>query len=387
MFKNYNLKNLNVRIIIIVLLLCSIGVLLIRSATMYKLDNPDYQGMPQRQIFGIVVGVIVMTAMMLIDYNLFFKAWPVVFFASVALLLMVRLFGSTTLGAKRWVDLPLIGRVQPSEFSKIAIILNLAAILNYRKKHVNSPLTWGMVLALIAPQLLLIVIQPDLSTTILCTMAILTMIYVAKLSYKIIAIALAVVVPAGVWFIYSLLNGDNLFLKQYQVNRILSFVDPQKYQDKIYQQENAVMAIGSGGFWGKGLNTTSFESVKNGNYLSEAQTDFIFTIAGEELGFVGCMIILGLFITLIIEIMVIAKNADSLGGRLICVGVASFFTYQTFIHVAVNLWLMPNTGLPLPFVSYGLSSIISSFMLLGLVLNVGLQRKKKEKKESIFSDL
>lgn len=387
MFKKYNLKNLNVRIIIIVLLLCSIGVLLIRSATMYKLDNPDYQGMPQRQIFGIVVGVIVMTAMMLIDYNLFFKAWPVVFFASVALLLMVRLFGSTTLGAKRWVDLPLIGRVQPSEFSKIAIILNLAAILNYRKKHVNSPLTWGMVLALIAPQLLLIVIQPDLSTTILCTMAILTMIYVAKLSYKIIAIALAVVVPAGVWFIYSLLNGDNLFLKQYQVNRILSFVDPQKYQDKIYQQENAVMAIGSGGFWGKGLNTTSFESVKNGNYLSEAQTDFIFTIAGEELGFVGCMIILGLFITLIIEIMVIAKNADSLGGRLICVGVASFFTYQTFIHVAVNLWLMPNTGLPLPFVSYGLSSIISSFMLLGLVLNVGLQRKKKEKKESIFSDL
>ena len=384
MFKKYNLKNLNVRIIIIVILLCAIGFLLIRSATK---DNIDYQSMPQRQIFGIVVGMIAMTVMMLIDYNLFFKAWPVVFITSVVLLLMVRFFGNTTLGAKRWVDLPVIGRVQPSEFSKIAIILNLAAVLNYRKKHVNSPLTWGMILALIAPQLLLIVIQPDLSTTILCTMAILTMIYVAKLSYRIIAIALAVVVPAGIWFIYSLLNGDNLFLKQYQVNRILSFVDPQKYQDKIYQQENAVMAIGSGGFWGKGLNTTSFESVKNGNYLSEAQTDFIFTIAGEELGFVGCMIILGLFITLIIEIMILAKNADSLGGRLICVGVASFFTYQTFIHVAVNLWLMPNTGLPLPFVSYGLSSIISSFMLLGLVLNVGLQRKKKEKKESIFSDL
>ncbi len=384
MFKKYNLKNLNVRIIIIVILLCAIGFLLIRSATK---DNIDYQSMPQRQLFGIAVGLITMTVMMLVDYNFFFKAWPVVFATSLALLLMVRFFGSTTLGAKRWVDLPVIGRVQPSEFSKIAIILNLAAILNYRKKHVNSPLTWGMILALIAPQLLLIVIQPDLSTTILCTMAILTMIYVAKLSYKIIAIALAVVVPAGIWFIYSLLNGDNLFLKQYQVNRILSFVDPQKYQDKIYQQENAVMAIGSGGFWGKGLNTTSFESVKNGNYLSEAQTDFIFTIAGEELGFVGCMIILGLFIALIIEIMVIAKNADSLGGRLICVGVAGFFTYQTFIHVAVNLWLMPNTGLPLPFVSYGLSSIISSFMLLGLVLNVGLQRKKKEKKESIFSDL
>ncbi|MBR6365787.1 MAG: rod shape-determining protein RodA [Lachnospiraceae bacterium] len=384
MFKKYNLKNLNVRIIIIVILLCAIGFLLIRSATK---DNIDYQSMPQRQIFGIVVGMIAMTVMMLIDYNLFFKAWPVVFITSVVLLLMVRFFGNTTLGAKRWVDLPIIGRVQPSEFSKIAIILNLAAVLNYRKKHVNSPLTWGMILALIAPQLLLIVIQPDLSTTILCTMAILTMIYVAKLSYRIIAIALAVVVPASIWFIYSLLNGDNLFLKQYQVNRILSFVDPQKYQDKIYQQENAVMAIGSGGFWGKGLNTTSFESVKNGNYLSEAQTDFIFTIAGEELGFVGCMIILGLFITLIIEIMILAKNADSLGGRLICVGVASFFTYQTFIHVAVNLWLMPNTGLPLPFVSYGLSSIISSFMLLGLVLNVGLQRKKKEKKESIFSDL
>ncbi|MBP5653552.1 MAG: rod shape-determining protein RodA [Lachnospiraceae bacterium] len=384
MFKKYNIKNLNVRIIIIVLLLCSIGVLLIRSATM---DNIDYEGMPKRQIFGIVVGITVMVVMMLVDYNLLFKAWPIVFLTSFVLLLAVRVFGSTTLGAKRWVDLPLIGRLQPSEFSKIAIILNLAAVLQYRRKHVNSPLTWGMILALIAPQLLLIVTQPDLSTTILCTLVILTMIYVAKLSYKIIGIALAVVVPTGIWFIYSLLNGDTLFLKEYQVNRILSFVDPQKYQDKIYQQENAVMAIGSGGFWGKGLNTTSFESVKNGNYLSEAQTDFIFTIGGEELGFVGCMILLGLVIALIIEIMVIAKNADSLGGRLICVGVSGFFAYQTFIHVAVNLWLMPNTGLPMPFVSYGLSSIISSFMLLGLVLNVGLQRKKKEKKESIFSDL
>ncbi|MBO4476883.1 MAG: rod shape-determining protein RodA [Lachnospiraceae bacterium] len=384
MFKKYNIKNLNVRIIIIVLLLCSIGVLLIRSATM---DNIDYEGMPKRQIFGIIVGIAVMVVMMLVDYNLLFKAWPIVFLASFVLLLAVRVFGSTTLGAKRWVDLPLIGRLQPSEFSKIAIILNLAAVLQYRRKHVNSPLTWGMILALIAPQLLLIVTQPDLSTTILCTLVILTMIYVAKLSYKIIGIALAVVVPTGIWFIYSLLNGDTLFLKEYQVNRILSFVDPQKYQDKIYQQENAVMAIGSGGFWGKGLNTTSFESVKNGNYLSEAQTDFIFTIGGEELGFVGCMILLGLVIALIIEIMVIAKNADSLGGRLICVGVSGFFAYQTFIHVAVNLWLMPNTGLPMPFVSYGLSSIISSFMLLGLVLNVGLQRKKKEKKESIFSDL
>lgn len=384
MFKKYNLKNLNVRIIIIVLLLCTIGVLLIRSATM---DNIDYEGMPKRQIFGIAVGVAVMVVMMLIDYNLLFKAWPIVFLTSFVLLLFVRVFGNTTLGAKRWVDLPLIGRLQPSEFSKIAIVLNLAAILQYRKKHVNSPLTWGMIVALIAPQLILIVTQPDLSTTILCTLVILTMIYVAKLSYKIIAIALAVVVPAGIWFIYSLLNGDRLFLKPYQVNRILSFVDPQKYQDKIYQQENAVMAIGSGGFWGKGLNTTSFESVKNGNYLSEAQTDFIFTIGGEELGFVGCMILLGLMIALIIEIMILAKNADSLGGRLICVGVSGFFAYQTFIHVAVNLWLMPNTGLPLPFVSYGLSSVISSFMLLGLVLNVGLQRKKKEKKESIFSDL
>ncbi|MBR5349442.1 MAG: rod shape-determining protein RodA [Lachnospiraceae bacterium] len=384
MFKKYNIRNLNVRLIIIVLLLCSIGVLLIRSATM---DNIDYESMPKRQIFGIVVGLAAMIVMMLVDYNLLFKVWPIVFLASFVLLLAVRVFGSTTLGAKRWVDLPLIGRLQPSEFSKIAIILNLAAVLQYRRKHVNSPLTWGMIIALIAPQLLLIVTQPDLSTTILCTLVILTMIYVAKLSYKIIGIALAVIVPTGIWFIYSLLNGDTLFLKEYQVNRILSFVDPQKYQDKIYQQENAVMAIGSGGFWGKGLNTTSFESVKNGNYLSEAQTDFIFTIAGEEIGFVGCMIMLGLVMTLIIEIMVIAKNADSLGGRLICVGVSGFFAYQTFIHVAVNLWLMPNTGLPMPFVSYGLSSIISSFMLLGLVLNVGLQRKKKEKKESIFSDL
>ena len=167
-------------------------------------------------------------------------------------------------------------------------------------------------------------------------------------------------------------------LKPYQYKRIMSWLQPSNpaYADDSYQQQNSIIAIGSGQLWGKGLNNSSITSLKNGDFISEPQTDFIFAVIGEELGFIGCLIVIILLLLIVFECILIAKNAKDLGGRLICCGMAALIGFQSFINICVTTGLMPNTGLPLPFVSYGLTSIMSLFIGLGMVLNVGLQARK-----------
>ncbi len=370
----YHFKHLNIRLILYCLILSVVGVLLIRSAT---IDNIDYAGYYKKQIFAIVAGLVVMAGVTLFNYRWLMKLWPALYILNIGLLIATRLFGVVKGGAKRWISLPVVGRFQPSELTKLALIVCMAYILDKRKDRINEPFTWLLILLMCGPHVALIFLQPDLSTTLLLLLIIIIMIYVAKLSYKIIATVLAIGLPAGIFAVYYLLNLDST--DDYRIRRILSFIDPAKYQDSIYQQENSVMAIGSGGLLGKGLNTTTFESVKNGNYLAEAHTDFIFTIAGEELGFVGCFLILLTILLLVIEILAIARKADSMAGRQICVGVAAMIAVQSFFNIAVATWLMPNTGIPLPFISYGMTSMVSTYIAIGMVLNVGLQRKVKEK--------
>ena len=165
-------------------------------------------------------------------------------------------------------------------------------------------------------------------------------------------------------------------LRPYQYLRILSWLNPEKYPDDARQQQNSIIAIGSGQLWGKGLNNSSYTSLKNANYVSEDQTDFIFTVIGEELGFVGCLIVIILILLIVFECIWIAKNARDLAGRLIASGVAALIGFQSFVNIGVTTGLLPNTGVPLPFVSYGLTSMVSMYIGIGLVLNVGLQARK-----------
>jgi rod shape determining protein RodA len=389
MFENYRLKNLNIRIILYVITLSILGVLLIYSATNQSTYYADYY---KRQIFGICIGLIAMVVMMLVSYKLILKLWPLVYVLDFGLLLLTLIKGEVHGGAKRWVRLPGIGSIQPSDFTKLAIVICLAALLGYFYEKINKPYVWFLIILMVGPHIALVFKQPDLSTTILMCAMVALMLYVAKISYKVILACMGLTIPVIGYFIYFILSHTQEELTQiasqnYQLKRILSFIWPSQFQDSIYQQQNSVMAIGSGGLFGKGLNTTTFESVKNGNFISESHTDFIFTIAGEELGFVGCTIIVALLLLLVIECLFIAKNADTIQGRSICVGFATMYAMQTFINIAVATWLMPNTGLPLPFISYGLSSIISMYISVGMVLNVGLQRQTKEKEHTIFSDL
>ena len=206
-------------------------------------------------------------------------------------------------------------------------------------------------------------------------MIFITLLFVAGLSYKIVAGVLALGVPVSIIGVILILK-QALPLKDYQYSRILSWLQPSKYADDAYQQQNSIMAIGSGQLWGKGLNNSSIASMKNGNFISEPQTDFIFAVVGEELGFIGCLIVIILLLLIVFECILIAKNAKDLGGRLLCCGMAALIGFQSFINICVTTGLMPNTGLPLPFVSYGLTSLLSLFVGLGLVLNVGLQARK-----------
>ena len=168
------------------------------------------------------------------------------------------------------------------------------------------------------------------------------------------------------------------FLEPYQINRILAFINPGKYAELNLQQDNSKMAIGSGRLYGKGLFNDTAISVKNGKFLSEEHTDFIFSVIGEELGFIGCMIVLLLFLLFVFECLGMASRARDMAGRLFCTGMAALVGFQAFTNIAVATGVFPNTGLPLPFISYGVSSLASLYIGIGILLNVGLQQRKLE---------
>ncbi len=368
MFKQYKIKNYRFRLVAYVVLLSIIGVMVIGSA------RPSVQN---KQIIGLIGGLIAMVIVSLIDYGTILKFRRPIYLLSIVLLgvLFIPGVGDKTGGATRWIQVTSSFKFQPSEFCKILLIIFFAGFFMKYQDQLNTWKILALSLILVGIPLLLIVKEPDLSTTIATTMIFITLLFVAGLSYKIVAGVLALGVPVSIIGIILILKRA-LPLSAYQYKRIFSWLQPSKYADDAYQQQNSIMAIGSGQLWGKGLNNSSIASMKNGNFISEPQTDFIFAVVGEELGFIGCLIVIILLLLIVFECILIAKNAKDLGGRLICCGMAALIGFQSFINICVTTGLMPNTGLPLPFVSYGLTSLMSLFIGLGLVLNVGLQARK-----------
>lgn len=370
MFKQYKLKNYRFRLVAYVVLLCIIGVMVVGSA------KPSVQN---KQIIGIAGGLVVMLIVSLIDYGTILKFRRPIYLLAVVLLAVIFIpgVGDNTGGATRWIQVTSSFKFQPSEFCKILMIIFFAGFFMKYQDQLNTWKTLLLSLILAGIPLLLIVKEPDLSTTIATTMIFITLLFVAGLSYKIVAGVLALGVPVGIIGVVLIMK-QALPLKPYQYKRIMSWRQPSNpaYADDSYQQQNSIIAIGSGQLWGKGLNNSSITSLKNGDFISEPQTDFIFAIVGEELGFIGCLIVIILLLLIVFECILIAKYAKDLGGRLICCGMAALIGFQSFINICVTTGLMPNTGLPLPFVSYGLTSIMSLFIGLGMVLNVGLQARK-----------
>lgn len=368
--KSYNYRHINFRLIIWLYALLILGLNVIASAT----KETTYE---TKQLFGIIVGSVVVLVLIFIDYHFILKFYWLIYLFNLVLLLAVQLFGENNKGAQRWLNVGPV-QLQPSEFAKIFIVLFLAKLMWKYKDKFNKPKVLALFVITFAIPLLLILKQPDLSTSIVICVCFCVMMYIGGLSYKIIAGLFAVAIPAAAILVYLLMQPDQTIMEQYQVDRLLGFFDEDnEVAERInYQQTNSLIAIGSGGLWGKGLNNDREDSVKNGNYISEAQTDFIFTIVGEELGFVGTMTVIILIALVTFECFYMGAHAPDLAGKLICCGIGSIIAFQAFVNMSVATKLLPNTGLPLPFVSYGLSSLLSLMIGMGVVLNVGLQHKK-----------
>jgi len=366
MLKQYKLRNYKFILVILVITLNTIGLLLVGSARPALLN---------KQMLGMFSGILLMVFVSLIDYNFILKFPWLIYTAMIGLLLAVIFFGDDAGGAQRWIDLGFM-KFQPSELAKIMVILFFSYFFMKHEEKISTFKIIFISFVLVGIPLLLVVIQPDLSTTITTATVFISMLFVAGISYRIVGTVLAIAVPIIVAFFVLITQDAIPFLKEYQLRRILAWLYPERYPDIAYQQQNAIMAIGSGQLWGKGLNNTEATSVKNGNFILEPQTDFIFSVAGEELGFIGTATIILLLLFIVIECIFIARKAKNSSGRLICCGFAALVGFQSAINISVNSGLLPNTGLPLPFVSYGLTSLWSLYIGVGLVLNVGLQSRK-----------
>ena len=367
MLKQYKLRNYHFELIVSITILNVIGILLIGSAK---------HSVQKTQIMGMAMGLVAMLVISLMDYSFLLRFTWIYYVGIIGLLIAVKIFGDDAKGATRWIEIAGI-RFQPSELAKIVIILFFAYFfMKYQEKINTVPVLLSSFMLLGIP-FLLILKQPDMSTSIAVALIFVSLLFIAGLSYKIILMVLGISVPIGiVGFTYVIRVAETA--TDFHFGRIMAWLYPTdpKWAQTAAQQQNSIMAIGSGQLWGKGLNNSVATSMKNSNYIIEPQTDFIFSVAGEELGFVGTITIIVLLLFIVIDCILIARKAKDLSGKLICCGMAALIGFQSIFNIFVATGLMPNTGIPLPFVSYGLTSLLTLYMGIGFVLNVGLQPKK-----------
>jgi rod shape determining protein RodA len=356
------LKKMSYRVLINAVLIAMIGTFNVYSATYTKTS-----AFFKRGAVWFVVGIMVYFIFSLIDFKLYRRYSRVIYGINLISLLSVFLFGVTRLGARRWIDIGFMN-VQPSEFSKIFIVLTFAALLvnNYSKKF-SGVKDVAMSFIHILPVFLLIMKQPDLGTSLTLMAIFGVMIFVHGIDTRTIGIMLGSVV-AFVPFAYFFLLHD------YQKTRILTFLNPEAdLLGSGWNVTQSMIAVGSGGLVGKGLLQGTQSKLK---FLPESHTDFIGAVFLEETGFVGGLILLALYFSLIYNILRIGDKSNDEYGRLICYGVASIIFFHTVVNIGMIIGIMPVTGLPLLLMSYGGSSYIFTFIMLGIVQSVKVHSEK-----------
>lgn len=363
---SYSFWRLDFILILFTLILSTIGVLAITSSN---------ESLRNKQIIGIVVSLVIMFLFSMIDYHRLIDLYWFGYIASLALLMIVILKGHDSHGASRWIQ---IGgfTFQPSEITKIMLILFFAKFIMKYRDRIRSISFVMLCVLLLAPPVFLVLKQPDLSTSIMLLVIFTSILFVGGMDRRLLTTVMMVVVPLSVLVIVSASWKNSPFLKLYQQKRILSWLHPEDYPEDAYQTLNSMMAIGSGQFSGKGLHTNEINSVLNSGYISESSTDFIFTVIGEELGFLGSILVVLLLLAIVLKCLYIARRSRDFSGMLIAVGVAAWLGFQGFLNIGVATGVIPNTGIPLPFVSSGLTSLVCEFAGIGCVLNVAMQGKK-----------
>ena len=349
-------------------LLLVVGTLLVWAATRdwYTRNGLDGQYYLKRHIINILIGLVLAYGVTVIDYRLLRAYTPFLWGAGV-LGLVVVLFpglGVEINGAKAWIALPGGFQIQPAELAKIAIIIGMSMILSERSHDSDGPTSRDVLqaLAVAAIPVALIIMQPDMGTVLIISAAVVTIVAVSGVPARWVTGLLLLAVLGGFVAVKAGV------VSEYQVNRLQTFVDPNAdTQGAGYQLRQARITVGSGGLVGTGL----FNGPQtNGRFVPEQQTDFIFTVAGEELGFIGSGAILILYLILLMRGFSIARRTNDPFGRLVCTGVIAWFAFQIFENIGMTLGLMPMTGVPLPFISYGGSSMFATLIGIGLLQNV-----------------
>jgi len=353
-------RDIDWTLFIIILLICAVGVLQIFSATI----DTGFHSAWWKQIFYILGGILLMRLIILVDYHSLMHYVPATYISSIVMLLVTVVVGDKVFGSKRWIPLPGGVHLQVSEFVKLVIILLVARYLTELKTDELEIREMLKLAGLVLVPMALVLKQPDLGTSLTYIAVLITGSFLAGLRWKYVA-AIAVVAVLVLPISWH-------FLQDYQKARLVSFMDPERDpQGTGYQLIQSQIAVGAGGMFGKGVTKGTQTQLR---FLPVPHTDFIFSAFAEEHGFVGVVLVLALYFVMIMRIVQNAQTAPDRAGMYICMGVAGLLLFHMLVNVGMVVGRMPVTGIPLPFMSAGGSSIWSNFLAIGLVNNVRLRR-------------
>ncbi|BEP29922.1 rod shape-determining protein RodA [Helicovermis profundi] len=367
MITKNNLKNLDFSLIFVVFSLFTFGLVMILSATnALELNN----GIPREikiQAIAFLIGIFMVILMVLIDYNTFGEIYKAIYIASILFLLLVYVPGIGVIknGARSWIDIGII-YIQTSEIAKIGFILSFSKFLENRMNEFNSISDLILPVLFVLPFVFFLILQPDLGSALVFVFIAIGMIFVAGLSYKIIlggSVLSAISFP----IIYR-------FLEPHQKIRIDAFLNPSDPSlPGNYHVMQSKITIGSGMVYGRGIFKGLYHKY---NYLPVQETDFIYAVIGEETGFIGGILVIFFYFIMLLRMINVSKKSKDLYGTLVATGITFMFAFQIFENIGMTLGIMPVTGITLPFLSYGGSSIITSMISIGIILNIYMRRKR-----------
>ena len=367
-------QNLDKWLVAAVCVLSVFGIICIGSALHVNLGEDPSSYYSQMVFFAS--GLVIMFAVAFFDMDYLSRFDKALYIVNILLLVAVILVGSSSNNAVRWIKIGPV-RLQPSEFSKVIMIFCMANFIDKKKDSINNISILARLCALVIVPVILVFIQPALSASLVILFIFCVQMFVAEIDYRFIGKILIVIVPVVAVIVLDSIREDPIFVdlifKDYMITRIRDLVIQDPGSETYYQTMKSISAISSGQLTGKGLYQGTLNQL---SYLPEPQNDFIFSVIGEEFGFIGCMMVLALLFFIIVRCIFIAMESRDMKERLIAAGVAGMLIFQTFVNVGVATGIMPNTGMSLPFVSSGGSSLWTNMAAVGLVLNIDLRRSR-----------
>ena len=361
-------KNIDISVILCVIILGIIGITTIGSATITSTSDGLSLSSLKSVIFQacfLIIALGIGFSILMVDYNTIGGYYKLLYILSILSLILVLVIGSVRNNAKSWLGIGPFG-IQPSEIAKLVVIITVAKLLE-EMDNINTLKNLGKIAIVVLIPMGLIQLQPDTGTNMIFFITIFGMLFAAGLDIRIIlgGLGAASVSIAALWKFN--------IIKSYQKDRILVFFRPEL--DRLGKGYNAMLAktaIGSGKFFGTGL----YSGLTNGKFLPESSTDFIFCVFAEKWGFLGAVILLILYFNIIIKSIAIAKTSKDKFGFYLTIGIITMFSFQILQNIGMDIGLMPITGIPLPFLSYGGSSLLTSAISIALILNIGIRKQK-----------